>query len=59
MPEALAAPPRTLVLGASGQVGHFLLHRLRHDALACVRREREQADTSGAQWQRLDLWVDT
>lgn len=56
MPDAARGP---LILGASGQVGFFLLHRLGADALACSRRIPVLADDAGARWQRLDLWTDT
>lgn len=47
-----------LVLGASGQVGFFLLQQLGTGALGCSRHVPRWAGLGAARWQPLDLWVD-
>ncbi|MBC7988019.1 MAG: nucleoside-diphosphate sugar epimerase, partial [Luteimonas sp.] len=56
MPDAACGP---LILGASGQVGYFLLQRIGADARACSRRIPPWAGPFTAGWQPLDLWKDT
>jgi uncharacterized protein YbjT (DUF2867 family) len=57
MPEA-PPPPRVVVLGASGQVGRFILHRLGQEALACARNPPAHPAGTAQAAHRLDLWSD-
>lgn len=45
------------VLGASGQVGHYLLRRLGGDAIACARRTPAWSSHDAARWLPFDLWT--
>lgn len=56
MPESAMLP---LVLGASGQVGYFLLQQLGAALIPASRRVPEWAGPAATRWQPLDLWVDT
>jgi len=56
MPESGASP---LVLGASGQVGYFILQQLGARVIACSRRVPTWAGPASTCWQPLNLWADT
>lgn len=47
-----------LVLGASGQVGYFLLQQLGPDVVASSRCVPTWAGSAAARWQQRDLWAD-
>ncbi|MCC6559859.1 MAG: NAD(P)-dependent oxidoreductase [Xanthomonadales bacterium] len=52
-----ASPP--LVLGASGQVGYFLLQRLGRDVIAVARNIPSWSSGERCRWRCLDLWTAT
>lgn len=45
------------VLGASGQVGHYLLRRLGSTAIACARSVPVRSAHDAARWLPFDLWT--
>lgn len=55
----MPAASRPLVLGASGQVGYFLLRRLGRDMIAVARNIPSWSSGERAKWQCLDLWTAT
>jgi len=46
-----------LLLGASGQVGYFLLQRLGGEAVACARTIPAWSSPQQANWRTFDLWT--
>lgn len=55
----MPAASRPLVLGASGQVGYFLLQRLGRDVSAVARNIPSWSSGERANWRCLDLWTAT
>lgn len=45
------------LLGASGQVGYCLQHRLGHACVPCARSVPRWAETDAARWRCFDLWT--
>ncbi|MBP6079589.1 MAG: nucleoside-diphosphate sugar epimerase [Xanthomonadales bacterium] len=47
------------LLGASGQVGYFLLQRMGRDVVACARSVPAWSSPERGHWQTFDLWTST
>lgn len=52
----MQAASTPLLLGASGQVGYFLLQRLGGDVVACARSTPAWSSPQRASWRLIDLW---